>query len=370
LQYDLRGLREAAYGSGMMTNITADYTADYTDAFGTDAKGNAAESLEEQLKVSAAGSLLLFRALDFTVEPGKTYIYRVRLSLKNPHSGRSIDDLENPAMAQGEYRETDWSNATEPVKVAEDAAFFVEYAEADRVAQDRDGVLDRWAHFDIYQWLPDTGTHIHEVLEVDLGQFIGGKEKTKVLEPAPGKYEERDAEFATGEMLVDVAGSVELNQSLHADLKSVFVKGQPGLLPIPGEALVIDEYGKLVTLDAVSEDADQNAISTYVQQERDVFGYLKNAVPLGMEGYEGEYGEDGGESLDAYAGEYGIGGGEGGEGMGMSPYRMKQMRKRARMGKSPARKMPAGGGYPGGGYPGGGYPGGGYPGGGYPGGMP
>jgi hypothetical protein len=58
---------------------------------------------------------ILFRFLDFNVQPGKIYRYQVKLILKNPNYQLDPAHLEKPALAQGETRESSWSQPSPPV---------------------------------------------------------------------------------------------------------------------------------------------------------------------------------------------------------------------------------------------------------------
>jgi hypothetical protein len=57
-------------------------------------------------KITAVGNLLLFRYFDFDVQPGYAYRYRVKLKLMNPNYERPVNEVMDPAYAEGESR---WS---------------------------------------------------------------------------------------------------------------------------------------------------------------------------------------------------------------------------------------------------------------------
>jgi hypothetical protein len=67
----------------------------------------------------------LFRFFDFTVEPGKQYVYRVQLVLFNPNYRLDPQYLERPELSEQPWLETQWSDATEPVLVPMDARLVV-----------------------------------------------------------------------------------------------------------------------------------------------------------------------------------------------------------------------------------------------------
>src|SRR5690606_13643890 len=89
----------------------------------------------QELRVTATGQLLLSRYFDFNVDPGKTYRYRVRLKVQNPNFGLSPEQIRSPEVAEGEFRFTPWSAATEPVTVPPDTEYFVRQIGAGRPGQ-------------------------------------------------------------------------------------------------------------------------------------------------------------------------------------------------------------------------------------------
>jgi hypothetical protein len=63
----------------------------------------------------------LFRFFDFNVSPGKCYIYRVRIGLRNPNNGLPPALLKDPTLAKDEYLLTKWSDPSAPVSVPGDS---------------------------------------------------------------------------------------------------------------------------------------------------------------------------------------------------------------------------------------------------------
>src|SRR5690606_34654761 len=72
-------------------------------------------------RITAQGELLLFRYFDFDVEPGATYKYRARLVVRNPNYGLPVAQVAGLAhIVEGQTRNSDWSNETDPVMVPHD----------------------------------------------------------------------------------------------------------------------------------------------------------------------------------------------------------------------------------------------------------
>ncbi|MGQ9762942.1 MAG: hypothetical protein ACUVQH_13630, partial [Thermogutta sp.] len=76
----------------------------------------------------------LFRFVDYKVEPGKTYRYRVKLWLANPNYKLPPQVLEDEAYANEAWLLTDWSTPSNPVRVPADVGVLAGPAKAGRVA--------------------------------------------------------------------------------------------------------------------------------------------------------------------------------------------------------------------------------------------
>lgn len=243
-------------------------------------------------EINATGHLLLFRFFDFTVEPGACYLYRVRLSLRNPNYGAPLDELVNPESAQGQIRNTPWAMLGKPVVISEDSQYFLT------------NVDDRGptASLNIYEWYPETGTLINATLSTNLGQNVGGNTRTDVLRPAEKKFEEEEVEFMTDDVLVDVSERPHLSSTLHPDLQ---MRGRPSAVQgMLDRAVVIDRTGQFRTLDPVSRQKDREVAQAQLDRMTEAFKDLKQLAQAGVGPGISEYLELGGMSEE----EYGAGG--------------------------------------------------------------
>jgi hypothetical protein len=213
-----------------------------------DAKQGMGEDQKFELGVTASGNLLLFRFFDFTVEPGRAYRYRVRLEIVNPNFGKPLQDVEDPSVVQDEFPKTPWSDPTGPVVVSVEGDYFVSNV-------NEAGAYGPEAVFDLLQWNEKTGTAVHGVLRRQLGQLIDGlaDKKTKVVDLGMGGVEERNVEFRTGSVFVDVAGDRKLSRDLHPDLDISFT-GMPGIVE---QVLLTNEFGDLEPLDSATRDKER-----------------------------------------------------------------------------------------------------------------
>ncbi|MDO4627552.1 MAG: hypothetical protein Q4C70_00050 [Planctomycetia bacterium] len=209
-------------------------------------------------EMEKAADVSLFRYVDYTVEPGKQYVYRVKVQLHNPnYQYEPAFNLENPDDGKVKYLESDWSNVTLPVSIPLDNHFYLAGFSKfyPRTAADRkDPKIKKWSPY--VSLMPvkfneDNGnedfTHFDEIT-VRLEQVKKSSKKKKVVkkeEPmrlAPGQLlnllveedtirqlgnmsyqttsygnrfedeeEEKDLkQFNTGFILLDVRGGDEL----------------------------------------------------------------------------------------------------------------------------------------------------------------
>ncbi len=159
--------------------------------------------------------LLLFRYVDFNVEPGKIYRYRVRLEVDNPFRNRHAEEVADPSIIEKKFWDTEVSEPTKPVYVPEPAHFYVMH-----VVGDPGRSSLPWAKVDLYQWFASTGTIVNKEIMAQIGQLLGGLHQAKVLNPTDNSDDMEKVPFVTNDALVDVAAGFSLDPGLHRDLIS------------------------------------------------------------------------------------------------------------------------------------------------------
>ena len=258
---------------------------------GGDEKTGQAEQ-DELEKVTAEGTLLLFRYFDPTPEPGQAYRYRVRLTVRNPNFGRGPDEVDDPAIAQGETRNTPWSAPTEPVIVPPDTRYFLT-----RTGQARDG--SEVARLEMIQWSREHGTPVKEILDFEPGQLLVEKKATLVIDPAAQTYEEKeDYTFDTRDALVDL-NSYGDDVAAANPILNLGARGTDF-----GRALVLKGTGEVQAIDASLLNAQASAVAE-VKRFQEALSSLKVVEPPPGSEYGEEFGYE----------EYGYGDeGEGGYG--------------------------------------------------------
>lgn len=287
-QFDIRSIRQNVFGSEMGEDIYAsaqeEYMMQMQDMYG----GAATPEMYESQMASVMGSYgammggtrrsvtgmggkaLLFRYLDFDVEPGNAYRYRVRFRLVNPSYQRPIEELVDPEIAAKPDRTTPWSKPSEVAVVKDDSQFFLTKVNS--------GITRRGeatANVQVVQWYPDSGTWIEgEIRNVRLGQQVGGLETAKVLRPEQSLKEEEDVKFNAGDVLVDIVDFPGVKPDLYPNL-NLDRRG----IEFNNWVLTIDEFGQLNPVDSASQKSAMREAQGRVIAEREPWSFLeKQAV--------------------------------------------------------------------------------------------
>jgi hypothetical protein len=230
---------------------------------------------------AAVLEFMLFRFFDYTVEPGRSYRYRVRLRLENPNFGvadRFLDDrvlermqeIENRAKqkeAEGgnarsirfewQYPETAWSDPTEVVFVPRDSRVLAVSVKAPRKAAEPSGSM-MVVKFDM-----DTGKEVfEEFTTVKRGQVLNfaGREFPPASQERPPRRNDDD-DNGDGPRRPAVTSSIPvdyLTDTLVLDMRggqrlSLARRGQ---MTAPGEILLLDAGGNLVVRNELDDLAD------------------------------------------------------------------------------------------------------------------
>jgi hypothetical protein len=282
------------------------------------------KEIEEYVKnvVSVVGELLLFRYIDFSVEPGKTYRYRARLVFRNPNFGKDADAAAgDTSVVTGETRTSDWSEPTKPEPVQKDQQTYV------TDVRSGPGFAFPAPMLNVFQWDATLGSLQQSVLDVRLGQTISGKKRTSVLDPAKASFEEKDYQFQSTDVVVDAQADVQLEPSAHPDVKPA---GGTGGLMLPEQVLVSLSEGGMSLLDPSVQKTDESKWKGYHEKQNEDWKKMKEQSTMATDPLLGAAGTAGGEAgmmMDMYAG-YG--------GRGLNPLQSKKSKGRSR-----GRQMPA-----------------------------
>lgn len=199
-------------------------------------------------RASAQRRQLLFRYLDFDVEPGETYRYRVRLEVRNPNFRKSLAAASTAGVVAGATRWTPYSEPTLPVAVEPLTTYFLTGLEPARL---RPGVA---ARMHVYQYDQNAGSTVDHVLPVALGQVIGGTARTTRANPAKGVVEEGLYGFRSSDTLVDGIADLQFSAAEHPDL--ALPRDGRGRAFLAEMALVAHPQRGLTVIDTATQAAD------------------------------------------------------------------------------------------------------------------
>ncbi|QDT37267.1 hypothetical protein [Stratiformator vulcanicus] len=243
------------------------------DEFVRSIRANDAQSVgvtREDLKAlfTASGKLLLFRYIDFDIDPGNAYRYRVKVKVLNPNFGRSADTVLTADVAVGRDRKTDWSEPTNPVLIAPDSEYFL-------AGVDDGGFRDiSSAGFNVLKWHEMKGTPVVEQFVAEIGSMVGETRQASVPDPITKSYINKSTNFGTGSILLDTfENPVDyLRNRVQKDNLDL----RPRDVSVNPLVLLVDEYGDLVFRDRLSAQADLRKAESDVGAYRLAFSETNN----------------------------------------------------------------------------------------------
>lgn len=204
-----------------------------------------AERRKRQEIVGSAGQksirgvdYLLFRFCDFSVEPGKQYVYRVRLGLRNPNRGLPPKYLKRPELAKAAASITPWSDRS-PIAT-------IPYGDkmlAGKVIPPTTSIGEPKALFRIIQVNEELGTEVPLEKEVSRGTLANfQKADFRYKNYAEGIVSEGTADFITNALVLDMRGGQPIFGRREKDITQ------------PGEVLVFTRTGDLIALNEFDDE--------------------------------------------------------------------------------------------------------------------
>lgn len=300
-------LREAERPTESDTAPAADQPVDLFGGMAAGTRGESregprttAESTGDE-KVPAEGALIenrikidngLLRYFDFTVEPGKAYVYRVRLLLEDPNNPK---EFTRPAASSCEtsvvvrrqadptkyYQESPWSEASSSVAVPTgqmvlagsvvQPKMYPVSEENKRIRLPRRPDEESEATVMAVVWDRNKGMDVPAPIRVRRGAVINDRLTTEAVDPAKSNIIKlEDYPLQTNTIVLDIAGGESLDPA--AKLRA------PGLL------LLMDANGQLVSHHEVL-DFDQFD-SHVIPEDEDVIAQREREAQQGPEAVE------------------------------------------------------------------------------------
>ncbi|HEV3416675.1 MAG TPA: hypothetical protein VG056_07685 [Pirellulales bacterium] len=186
----------------------------------------------------------LVRFIDFEVEPGHSYQYRVQLVLENPNFGLPPEVLLKPEPKPEPYRTTPWSDASAAAMVPLDAKVVGEGVNRPK----RGDVMGKTG---ILLWDTKDAVELLAKVDLNLGEVANFMKKKieDVVDPTVFNRHEFVADFKTDAALIDTRGGDE----------KIAESGEPAELLF----LVAGKDGKLDQLVIVNPAIDKHMIDDW-----------------------------------------------------------------------------------------------------------
>jgi len=198
----------------------------------------------------------LLRFFDFNVEPGKSYVYRARLVLKNPNYGKEAGKLIKPELAQKQYLiipdttppETADTTQEDSLKkrlaaVQSNIIFVPNDTQILAESAKLKGTGDLTGRVYLLKWLKDTGQEVYkDFANIERGQvlnFNDVKPEAVITNPTQSMGNESrsldNTNFVTDATLLDMDGGKKLtgkdrNLTEPSEMLFMFVRGRSLLL--------------------------------------------------------------------------------------------------------------------------------------------
>jgi len=144
---------------------------------------------------------VMIRALDFTVEPDKTYRYRARIVVANPNFGREDVSPQAALDAKKKFLEGPWSKETDVVTMPPDVE---PYAMGTLPASPRS---DTKVNFQVIRFNPGDGWTVPHRFDAGVGEVIGEFRSSEEVPSSEGKGKQRvPIDFNSRQIVLDVSG--------------------------------------------------------------------------------------------------------------------------------------------------------------------
>ncbi len=198
----------------------------------------------------------VFRFIDVTVKPGKSYRYRLTSRLWNPNYRVSQKYLEDPKQAQVESLSSANPTVTEkPVRIPSTTRVLIRLVTKDEKKRGGLGSSEELLVLDQNEGVedkPGSGNYELHATEATIGQLITSKKESRRVEvgmnaqgrPIKKKYPAHDV--TTDFTLLGIAGEQELEEKEKKRVTRGFTP------PPPLEALLVDSAGNLEHVTAVN----------------------------------------------------------------------------------------------------------------------
>ena len=194
------------------------------------------EEKEEAIRQRAAEVVktVLVRFIDVTVQPGRTYEYRMRLWVVNPNYG--LRSVEDPMIAKDELMTSEgWSKVAGPIAIPSDVHFYC-----------RQGpVAKQAAQIEVHRWAE--GDWQIQPFQLPVGDWVGHRRAVRVVDVYGEEKPEKISFRKKGHLLLD------------ANTRELAMRVGSARLPrrVLSDVVYVDDKGDIRVRTSLSDDEDQ-----------------------------------------------------------------------------------------------------------------
>jgi len=182
---------------------------------------------------------IMIRSLDFTVEPDKSYRFRVRVVVVNPNKDHT--DINPGVDVESKDLLGPWSEPTNEVAVPADVAA---YAQAPvQTERRRDQVA-----FQVIRWVPDTGQTVLKIDEAGPGEIVGEFGTVQMPSSEGGGPKSAGVDFNSRAVVLDTVGGREMIPDFGVERNR---------FEIPAVAMVVQADGSVAIRSQAADKANE-----------------------------------------------------------------------------------------------------------------
>lgn len=174
---------------------------------------------------------VMVRSLDFTVEPDKTYRFRLRIVVFNPNKGR--EDISPGVDNKSAELNGPWSEPTNEVTMPPDVATYALHP----TPRPNSGKRLEPVQFQVAKWNPDDGITVLKTFDAAPGEIIGDTGSVYVPGIDGGEKKSRRIDFNSQRVVLDTIGGTQRIPS---------ALGIPGIIEVPAVSLLLRSDGSVV----------------------------------------------------------------------------------------------------------------------------
>ncbi|MDR2346275.1 MAG: hypothetical protein LBE18_09440 [Planctomycetaceae bacterium] len=216
----------------------------------------------------------LFRYIDYSVQPGKTYRYRVKLTLANPNFGMSEGDVVNIDLTKDPYLDTDFSNASNKVTIPPDSRILARtiYPPSQKTPWLEPAANVLAVYFDLNdgsEWVWGSSERVYRGSTLNIKDAVTyhpttiDKQETRA-KPAPPrptaapaaptdtKLQPQRKDVITNMCIMDIIGGIELGK---------VVQDAP-TIKTPGKIMAVNNMGEIYIHNLVEDNKEIESMKT------------------------------------------------------------------------------------------------------------